>query len=200
MPEERVLPPSHIGEELRRIVAGRRRRRRRLLIAALISSTAGPLAASALWRPPILLVWNASASAPIGFYRLRGDAPVRRRDMVIAWTPEPARSLAARRHYLPANVPLVKRVAAVAGDRVCALGKLISINGKAVAIRRKSDAAGRPMPWLSGCRVLRHDEYFLLMDNPLSFDGRYFGVTRRQELVGRAVLLWARAAKVFNLG
>ena len=200
MPDERILPALHVGEELRRIVAGRRTRRRRLLIAALISSTAGPLVASALWRPPMLLVWNASASAPVGLYRLRVDAPVRRRDMVIAWTPEPVRSLAARRHYLPANVPLVKRVAAVAGDRVCAIGKIISINGRRVATRRRSDAAGRPMPWWSGCRDLRHGEYFLLMDNPLSFDGRYFGITRRQELVGRAVLLWARAAKVSNLG
>ena len=195
MPDERNLPVLHVGEELRRIIAERRRRRRRRAIAVLISCAAAPLAASALWKPPMLLVWNASASAPMGLYRVRAEGAVRRGDMVVAWTPEPARSLAARRHYLPANVPLVKRVAAVAGDRVCASGQVISINGKRVGSRRKSDAAGRPMPWWTGCRRLRENEYFLLMDNALSFDGRYFGVTPRQELVGRAVLLWAKPAK-----
>ena len=48
------------------------------------------------------------------------------------------------------------------------------------------------MPRWTGCRRLSGGEYFLLMDSPLSFDGRYFGVTQRKDLVGRAVLLWAR--------
>lgn len=200
MSDERNVPALPVGEELRRIIAERRRRRRRLPIAALIGCAIAPLAASALWKPPMLLVWNASASAPIGLYRLRANEAVRRGDMVIAWTPEPARSLAARRHYLPANVPLVKRVAAVAGDRVCALGKIISINRRRVATRRRSDGARRPMPWWTGCRDLGEGEYFLLMDSALSFDGRYFGVTRRQELVGRAELLWAKPTKGSNDG
>ena len=195
MPDSHSPPVVHWGEELRRIIAARRRRRSRLAIAALIGCAAVPLAASALWKPPTLLVWNASASAPIGLYRLRADALVRRGDMVIAWTPEPARSLAARRHYLPANVPLVKRVAAAAGDRICASGSAISINGRRVARRLRSDSAARPMPWWNGCRRLRVGEYFLLMDHPQSFDGRYFGVTRSSNVVGRAQLLWAKPTK-----
>lgn len=193
-------PGARWGEELRRIIAERRRRRWRLVIAALVGCTTVPLAASALWKPPTLLVWNASASAPIGLYRLHADSPVRRGDMVVAWTPEPARSLAASRRYLPSNVPLVKRVAAVAGDRVCASNGAILINGRRVATRLQSDAAGRPMPWWGGCRRLRVGEYFLLMDSPASFDGRYFGVTRRSGVIGRAEQLWAKPAKGFNDG
>ena len=190
----------HVGEELRRIIAARRLKRRRLGIAALIGCTAAPLAASTLWKAPVLLVWNASASAPIGLYRVHGGGPIGRGDMVVAWTPQPARSLAARRHYLPANVPLVKRVAAAAGDRVCAWVGGISINGRPAATRWKSDAAGRPMPWWSGCRTLAAGEYFLLMDSPLSFDGRYFGVTRSSDVIGRAKLLWAKPANGANVG
>ena len=190
MADRRNPPVLCVGEELRRIVAGRRRRRRCFVIAAVIGCTAAPLAASVLWKPPVLLVWNASASAPIGLYRLRANSPVGRGDMVVAWTPEPARSLAARRHYLPANVPLVKRVAAVAGDRVCAAGSAVLINGRRVAVRQRSDAAGRPMPWWNGCHRLRRNEYFLLMDHASSFDGRYFGVTRGSDVIGRAELLW----------
>ena len=181
-----------VAEQLRRIIARRRQRRSRLALAGLIGCAIVPLAASILWNPPTLLVWNVSASAPIGLYRVHAGEPVRRGDMVVAWTPEPARSLAARRHYLPANVPLVKRVAAVAGDRVCAAGSRVSINGRRVATRQKSDAAGRPMPWWTGCRRLDQGEYLLLMDRADSFDGRYFGVTRARDILGRAHLLWAR--------
>lgn len=199
MPDGGAAPAVNVGEDLRRIIAARRRRRARLVIFALIGCTA-PLTASTLWKAPVLLVWNASASAPIGLYGLRSKAAVSRGDMVVAWTPEPARSLAAGRHYLPANVPLVKRVAAVAGDRVCAVGGAISINGRPVARRQRLDAAGRPMPWWSGCRYLRAGEYFLLMDHRRSFDGRYFGVTRSSDVVGRARLLWAQPAKASNDG
>lgn len=190
MADRRGPPVVHVGEELRRIVAARRQRRRRLAIAAVIGCAATPLAASLLWKPPVLLVWNASASAPIGLYRLRADSAVGRGDMVVAWTPEPTRSLAARRLYLPANVPLVKRVAAVAGDRVCAAGSAVFINGRRIAMRQGSDAAGRSMPWWSGCHRLRRNEYFLLMEKSVSFDGRYFGVTRGSDVIGRAELLW----------
>lgn len=192
MADGRSVAVLDVGEELRRIIARRRRRRRHLVLATLIGCAAVPVTASIVWDPPVLLVWNASASAPIGFYRLRAGEPIRRGDMVVAWTPEPARALAARRHYLPANVPLVKRVAAAGGDRVCAVGRTISINGRPVAVRQGSDRAGRPMPWWSGCRQLRRHEYFLLMDRALSFDGRYFGVTRSSDVLGRAELLWAR--------
>ena len=113
--------------------------------------------------------------------------------MVIAWVPQPARQLAAERHYIPANVPLVKRVAAVPGDSVCALGQEIFVRGRWVAERRVGDGMGRPMPWWSGCVLLRDGDYFLLMsDAPASFDGRYFGITHRGDIVGQARLLWRR--------
>jgi conjugative transfer signal peptidase TraF len=182
----------HWADEFRLILAGRRKRRRQLRVAALAGFAAIPLLLSALWTPSVLLVWNASPSAPVGLYRLHADRTLSTGNMVVARTPEPARTLAARRHYLPANVPLVKRVAARAGDRVCASGAAISINGWRAASRRNRDGAGRAMPWWTGCRRLEASEYFLLMDSPQSFDGRYFGVTRANEILGRAELLWAR--------
>lgn len=195
MAERPDMPEMEVAELLRRIIARRRRRRNRMALAGLMACAAVPLATSALWNPPTLLLWNASASAPIGLYRVHAGDPVRRGDMVVAWTPEPARSLAARRRYLPANVPLVKGVAASAGDRICAAGRRVSINGVRIAIRQKADAAGRPLPWWSGCRRLDRGEYLLLMDRADSFDGRYFGLTLGQDLVGRAVLLWAKPAR-----
>lgn len=194
MAEGASVPAMDCASELRCIIAKRIRRRQRLVIAALGVAAALPLLLSLAWKPAIRLVWNASASAPVGLYYLGPGNQFRRGDMVVAWTPEPDRLLAARRRYLPSNVPLVKRVAAVAGDRICAFGSNVSINGRRVAVRRRTDAAGRPMPAWKGCRRLRAAEYLLLMDSPYSFDGRYFGLTRRHEILGRAELVWERPA------
>lgn len=192
MHASRERPPMHWGEELRRVLAERRRRRRQLAIAATVAIAASAPALTLAWKPPVLLVWNASASAPIGLYRVSPGEAAARGDMVVAWTPQPARTLAAVRRYVPANVPLVKRVAAASGDRVCALGETITINGRRAAGRQRNDAARLPMPWWHGCRVLVPGEYLLLMDSRNSFDGRYFGITGSRDLVGRAMLLWAR--------
>lgn len=154
---------------------------------------AAALAATLLVDPRPRLVWNASASAPVGLYAVGDRAEFVRGDMVIARVPVEFRMMAARRHYLPANVPLVKRVAAAAGDEVCAAGARVMVNGRLVARRLDRDGAGRPMPWWSGCTDLRSGEYFLLMaDSPASFDGRYFGVSEAGDIVGKARLIWRR--------
>jgi conjugative transfer signal peptidase TraF len=164
---------------------------RRVGLVAVLAAV-GPVVTLAAPPRPIL-VWNASASAPEGLYLVTGRAPVGRGDMVIAWAPPAARQLAAGRHYLPLDVPLVKRVAAGAGARVCAAAAAILIDGRIVAQRLRHDAAGRTLPWWRGCRTLHASELFVLMaDSRTSFDGRYFGVTAGSLVIGRARLLWRR--------
>lgn len=178
------------GEQLRATKHKRRMLGRRIAVTGMGITLLGLTMA---FPPAPRLVWNASASAPIGLYAVTPGAPVDPGDMVIARVPDPWRMMAAQRRYIPANVPLVKRVAAVAGDEVCALGQEIFINGKWLVERRDADARGRPMPWWSGCVRLRGRQLFLLMvDSPASFDGRYFGVTEGGLVVGKARLLWAR--------
>lgn len=145
-------------------------------------------------RPPLpRLVWNASASAPIGLYAVSPGTAPGRGDMVIAWPPAAARQFAAHRRYLPANVPLVKRVVAVAGDTICGVDRTVTVNGRRVALRRAADAAGRPLPAWQGCIRLAPGMVFLLMtETPDSFDGRYFGPTAARDIIGRATPLWLR--------
>lgn len=184
------LPLIAWGDELRRARTARRRLARRAgALAALIGLVGITIAA-----PPVpRFVWNASASAPVGLYAVSPGATPRAGDMVIAWVPQDGRRMAAMRRYIPMNVPLVKRVAAVPGDTVCALGPAIFIDGRRAAVRLAADGMGRAMPWWSGCRTLRDGDYFLLMDDaPASFDGRYFGITERRDILGKARLLWAR--------
>jgi conjugative transfer signal peptidase TraF len=160
---------------------------------AAIGLGSGLLGLTIAVPPSPRLVWNASASAPIGLYAIRPGASIQAGDMVVARLPEGWRALAAQRRYLPANVPLVKQVAAVAGDQVCAVGAHVRVNGRRVAERRSADGAGRPLPWWHGCIRLRQGQFFLLMPgSPASFDGRYFGPTEGAQLVGKATLLWRR--------
>lgn len=168
--------------------AARRTLRRRLLLGSLgVVLVIGSIVAT----PRPWLVWNVSDSAPRGLYRVTSAPPVRGA-MVIARVPERFRHLAATRHYLPANVPLVKRVSAAAGDRVCAQGVRILVNGHIVAGRRERDAAGRSMPDWRGCATLATGQFLLLMPHRDSFDGRYFGITEGGDVLGTARLLWAR--------
>lgn len=177
------------GETLRARKHRRVQLRRRILV---MDAGIGLVLLSAALPPAPRLVWNASASAPIGLYAVAPGAFLEPGDMVIARLPERYRRLAASRRYLPMNVPLVKRVAAYAGDEICALGKQVFINGRWITDRRDADAAGRRVPSWSGCIILRGRQLFLLMDNPSSFDGRYFGPTEGRDVVGKAKLLWRR--------
>lgn len=157
-----------------------------------VAAAAAVLLATVAWHPRPILVWNASPSSPVGLYWVAPVGP-RTGDIILAWPPAPVRRLAARRLYLPAGVPLVKPVAAVAGDRVCARGAVIFVNGRAVAARQRHDPRGRWLPWWSGCHALARGELLLLSrTRPLAFDGRYFGITRGSDVIGRAHLLWAR--------
>jgi len=186
----RNLPLLDWGDQLRQAKRERRTLGRRV---AVIGAGIAFVGLTIAFPPAPRLVWNASASAPIGLYAVTPGATVEPGDMVIARVPDPSRMMAAERRYIPANVPLVKRVVAAAGDEVCALGREIFVDGTWVVERRASDAKGRPMPWWSGCVRLRGRQLFLLMsDSPGSFDGRYFGVTDGGLVVGKARLLWAR--------
>lgn len=181
------------GEQLRTTKQRRRSLGRR---AAAIGGCVTLVGLTIAFPPLPRLVWNASASAPIGLYAVSPGAPLDPGDMVIARVPERWRRMAAERRYIPINVPLVKRVAAAAGDEICALRAQIFINGKPAVARRSADARGRPMPWWNGCVRLRGRQLFLLMtDSPASFDGRYFGVTEPASVIGKARLLWAMPAR-----
>jgi len=184
------LPLLDWGDQLRQAKRVRRALGRRV---AIIGAGITLIGLTIAFPPAPRLVWNASASAPIGLYAVTPGAMAETGDMVIAQVPDPWRALAAQRRYIPANVPLVKHVAAAAGDEVCALRREIFINGRRAAERLNSDAGKRPMPWWEGCVRLRGRQLFLLMTHsPASFDGRYFGITEGGLVIGKARLLWAR--------
>jgi conjugative transfer signal peptidase TraF len=189
MPEAGSLPLFRWGEELRRRRDQARTTRARLLAAASASMLSTLLLATVVTPPAPRLVWTASASSPIGLYVVLPARPISIGDHVVASPPAWAARLAAERRYLPRGVPLVKPVAAVEGDRVCAIGETIFINGAPAASRLARDTRNRAMPVWNGCETLGRDRIFLLAPPLDSFDGRYFGVTEMKAVVGRALRL-----------
>lgn len=188
MADARDLPLFAFGEALRRDRRRRRTLRRRGLGLALGIAALGLTIA---FPPRPRLLWNASASAPIGLYWIGVTATSAPGELVVAWLPEPARRLAAERRYLPRNVPAIKHVAAVADMRVCGFGATLLIDGRPVARRLAADRLGRPLPRWEGCRTLHAGELLLLNPaSPASFDGRYFGVSRTSDVVGTAHPFW----------
>lgn len=145
------------------------------------------------------LVWNASPSTTMGLYRVRATGLLMKGKIVVAILPKSVLALAAERRYLPHGVLLVKPVAGAAGDRVCALGPRIFINGRLAARRLARDTTGRALPWWSGCRTLGPAEIFLLSAGvPHAFDGRYFGISNRSEIIGEAILLWPERSRILG--
>jgi conjugative transfer signal peptidase TraF len=139
-------------------------------------------------QPPLLVIWNASPSVPVGLYFVTKASP-RVGDLVVLRLPPVIAALAARRGYLPTSAYLLKPIAAVAGDLVCRFGERVLVRGVLAGIAEDADAGGNAMPSWHGCRILQMGEVFVLADHPASFDSRYFGPLDTASIAGRAVLL-----------
>ncbi len=141
------------------------------------------------------IVYNPSDSVPRGWYRIVPADSLQVGSIVLARLPAPAAVLAAQRDYLPTGVPLLKRIGAVAPQRVCMDGMSVRIDDVVVATVMLADGHGRPLSAWSQCRRLVRGELFLLSStHPASFDSRYFGPVRVSEVIGRAQPLWTWSA------
>ena len=140
---------------------------------------------------PTKLMWNASASAPIGFYTIDFDGPFEVTDLVAVDAPEPLATFLATRGYLPSGVPLLKRVLGVSGQTVCRSSLTITVDGVEVGAALEEDRIGRDLPVWQGCRRIHTGEVFLMNWQVRdSLDGRYFGLTSTDQIIGHAVPLW----------
>ena len=168
-----------------------RERLTRLVIGAMMASIlvmAGPVA---LFGIAPRLIWNASASAPLGLYAMEPRSSFTRGELVLVRPPLWVSAFAAERGYLPNSVPMVKQIAALSGDLVCRHEETVTLDGRVIAVALHADREGRKLPAWSGCRKLDSGEVFLLMSrSPASFDSRYFGPVSTSNIIGKLVPLW----------
>ncbi len=162
-------------------------------VAWLIATYFGALSigVATLFHPLPRLIWNASASVPVGFYAVHPAGRLHLTELVGVMPPEPLASFLADRDYLPEHVPLLKHIAALPGQRVCRIGDTIRIGGDVVGTALDRDSRGRVLPRWNGCRTIEAGQVFLFNEGvPDSLDSRYFGALPRTAIIGRAVALW----------
>ena len=154
------------------------------------------IGATALFHPAPRLIWNASASVPIGLYAVHPAGTLRTGELLVVTPPEPLATFLDVRRYLPKGVPLLKHIAALPGQNVCRTGDSISIDGTAVGAALDRDHLGRSLPVWQGCRVIAAGEVFLMnRQSAASLDGRYFGMLPATTIVGRADPIWIEEAQ-----
>lgn len=174
-----------------------KRARRALGIAAGTLAAVGAAIAGAYGAG---LHVNLTESLPPGLYRELDVAPAVG-DLALACPPAGAATeLARERGYFlrglrcPGRLaPVLKTVAAGAGDHVVADRTGLRVNGRRIPCTSPlpRDSAGRPLAAALGSTVLADDQVWLAATySPRSFDSRYHGPWPRASLRGRVVPVW----------
>jgi conjugative transfer signal peptidase TraF len=146
---------------------------------------------SALFHPVPKLIWNATASVPIGLYAMRPAGALRVGELLVVKPPEPLATFLDERRYLPKGVPLLKRVLALPGQAVCRTDRMITVDGVPMGEALSRDRRGRPLPAWRGCHAVASGEVFLMnRQSEDSLDSRYFGPLPVTTIAGRADPLW----------
>jgi conjugative transfer signal peptidase TraF len=155
-----------------------------LLAAATALAVIGITTFSAM---PLRLLWNATASTPIGFYSVGPADKLQVGDLVAVRPDGALEDFMVERGYIGRGVPLLKHIAALSGQQVCRIGRDIMIDGRFAAAALDHDSRGRELPVWQGCQGIAPKAVFLL--NPAardSLDSRYFGPLPVMDVIGKA--------------
>ncbi|MFC0217563.1 S26 family signal peptidase [Pseudochelatococcus lubricantis] len=149
------------------------------------------VAIAAFIPTPTRLIWNATASAPIGIYTITPADRLEVPELVAINLLEPLADFMVERGYVGRDVPLLKRVLGLAGQRVCRIGRVITVDDVEMGEALERDRTGRDLPVWQGCRRIADDELFLMnWEVRDSLDSRYFGPIPASAVIGRALPLY----------
>ncbi|MDA8232789.1 MAG: conjugative transfer signal peptidase TraF [Magnetospirillum sp.] len=140
---------------------------------------------------------NVTESMPRGLWRITPMTREPRAGDVVAFCPTdtaPFR-LAKERDYIPGGhcpdgyTPVIKPIAATAGDRINVTSLGVIINGTPIPNTAPAtrDSAGRPLfPQIGSVTVPAGSLWFLATRVPNSYDSRYFGAVPATAIIGHA--------------
>lgn len=130
-------------------------------------------------------ILNLSSSVPLGVYFLNGSENYMRGDLVLFDVPDNAKSLIYGRGFLPEGWPLIKKIGALPGDRVC-IDETLTINGTILGPVLKADNKSRALPQMRGCFSVAPGYFFPIATTARTIDGRYFGPVAINTIKGKA--------------
>lgn len=127
----------------------------------------------------------------MGLYRVRPITTLVVTELVAIQPPDLLAAFLDINGYLPIGVPMLKRVLALPGQKVCRSRLTIAVDGVEVGQAQERDGRGRLLPAWNGCRVIAHGDIFVMnWQSADSLDGRNFGPLSASAVIGRAVPLW----------
>lgn len=164
---------------------------KRPVILLLAAMGLASLAAPSIAVMPAWLIWNASASVPLGLYLVERPTGLEIGDLVAVMPPAPLAAFMGTRGYIGADVPILKHVAGLPGQRICRSGATVTVDDVVLGEALPRDRLGRDLPDWQGCRLLQHGEIFLMNREVRdSLDGRYFGPLPADAVIGLARPIW----------
>lgn len=138
------------------------------------------------------LVYNTTASMPIGLY-YKTSEPVVRKSIILAKPHKSDYILQAIKYgYISENEILLKRVIGIPGDKVRITQEGIYVNDDLIANTRifVVDTNKRPLIYKTLDKTLMNNEYIIVGDSEKSFDSRYFGIVTSDEVISTVVPLY----------
>jgi conjugative transfer signal peptidase TraF len=167
-------------------------RTRRLALIGSIASVAiaTVFVAQVLNQTGRVLLHNASPSEPEGVYLRTSQSPAVGR-LVTFMAPASASGYVDRHLSYLRRTPILKAIAAGQGSLVCTTSGRLVIDGRIVAPVSVTDRHGVFLPQWKGCRRLGAGEWFAYSDRiPNSFDSRYYGPIRTDQVIAVYRPLW----------
>ena len=155
-------------------------------------------------------VFNISESLPIGIYQKLEDKNFQKGELVILDIPKERMDFMISRGYIDGNMlkTMLKRIEGVEGETFKVLtveelkGSLFSENNEFSSIEISSlpkkflikenkilgsisnfDSRGRQLPQIKSPLILNKDEFFVMGESDNSFDSRYFGKIKKEEIL-----------------
>lgn len=142
--------------------------------------------------PGLFNFWfNISSSIPYGLYRIENRYP-QKDDYILFCLNRKIAKISSQRGYVTQgncsfqSAPVGKKVVAVQGDHVKISSNGIEINGIKFpfSIPQKYDIRMRKLPEFRINRFLDNNEYIVASSKENSYDSRYFGIVRGEEIKG----------------
>ena len=130
------------------------------------------------------IMFQITPSLPKGIYRIDQLDRIEKGMICVFDVPHNVYGLMKTRGWLPEHFRfyLSKPVVAKQGDFVDVTATGLFINGKYFGPVKQYDSQGLPLPRIYRKYVLRQGEYFFASSYTNSFDSRYFGTVRKENI------------------
>jgi len=134
------------------------------------------------------LSYQESTSMTPGWYFTYPINSLTRNNIILFRPDEHTENYMLERAWILPGSPIMKYLKGMPGDFVCIKNNQIFINQKEIGNIKKLDSKNRPLPDLTFCQTLVHNQFFMISTRvPNSFDSRYFGPITQEQMLAKAI-------------